>query len=396
MKKNLILTLVILTFLINTGISQKGIKFETSKWSEVLKKAEKEKKIIMVDAYTVWCGPCKWMAANTFTDKEVGEFYNKNFVCTKIDMEKGEGLEFAEKYPVQAYPTILFINSKGEKVHVGVGALEPAEFIKLGEAALNDKGNLLYYKNNYQANKTNNDFIEGYFNCMSDAYEDFTPQYKEYWDRQKTSDYSSEKNWEYINRFSRDIDSKEIQYLLKNKKEFSDKYEKDVDFFIHALFSETFNAVFNNRELTLEDFQKAKEDFKKYKYENQERLFLEADLIYYQYFEDNQEKRQEIGIELFEKYTIEDWQLLNDISWNIFLSTDKQDILQKGVKMAQRSVELNSNNFNNDTLANLLYATKNYTEALKYAKEALRLAEEAGEDLTEYKATVKKIEKEIK
>merc|ERR1711991_559909 len=81
---------------------------------QALKKAEKEGKYVFLDAYAVWCGPCKWMEANTFRDKEVGKKFNKSFISVKIDMEKGEGPAIAQKYRVRAYPTMFVLNSKGE------------------------------------------------------------------------------------------------------------------------------------------------------------------------------------------------------------------------------------------------------------------------------------------
>lgn len=78
------------------------IHFEHTAWKEILAKAKKENKLIMVDAFTTWCGPCKWMAKNTFTNDTVADFYNSKFVNAKIDMEKGEGLDIAKQYEVQA------------------------------------------------------------------------------------------------------------------------------------------------------------------------------------------------------------------------------------------------------------------------------------------------------
>ncbi len=48
--------------------------------------ARQEGKYLFIDAYTDWCGPCKQMAATTFQDPEVGEFFNENFVNLKIEM----------------------------------------------------------------------------------------------------------------------------------------------------------------------------------------------------------------------------------------------------------------------------------------------------------------------
>lgn len=67
---------------------QIGISFEHSSWEDILKKAKEENKLIFIDAYTTWCGPCKMMARNVFTDAEVGTFFNQNFINVKLDMEK--------------------------------------------------------------------------------------------------------------------------------------------------------------------------------------------------------------------------------------------------------------------------------------------------------------------
>lgn len=99
-----------------------GIQFMDISFADALKKAKKEKKLIFVDAYAVWCGPCKWMEANTFRDKEVGEAFNKNFINLKIDMEKGEGPELARKYNVRAYPTLFLIDGEGNVVKRILGA----------------------------------------------------------------------------------------------------------------------------------------------------------------------------------------------------------------------------------------------------------------------------------
>jgi len=91
-----------------------GIDFFHGTFEEALVKAKEEGKVIFVDSYTTWCGPCKRMARTVFTDAAVGEFYNRHFVNLKLDMEKKEGIQFGGKYPVKAYPTLHFIDAKGE------------------------------------------------------------------------------------------------------------------------------------------------------------------------------------------------------------------------------------------------------------------------------------------
>ena len=80
----------------------RSIEFREGSWEEMLKEARKEKKMIFVDCYASWCGPCKMLAKNIFTQDSVADFYNDNFVCFQIDMEKGEGPALAKKYGVAA------------------------------------------------------------------------------------------------------------------------------------------------------------------------------------------------------------------------------------------------------------------------------------------------------
>lgn len=134
--KKAILTLVCLLTLSTAAVFAQGIEFEQGTWEEVLAKAKKENKPIFVDAYAAWCGPCKYMAYNIFPDEKVGEFYNKNFINYKYDMEKGDGPKFASQYKVNAYPTFLFIDKDGAVQYRTMGGKQADAFIQVGEDAL--------------------------------------------------------------------------------------------------------------------------------------------------------------------------------------------------------------------------------------------------------------------
>lgn len=110
-----------------------GVQFKKESWNEVLKMAKKENKLIFLDIYATWCGPCKRLKANTFSDAEVGKLYNQKFINVALDGEKGEGLELARKYAVRSYPTLLFLDGNGNIVNRTGGYHNPKEFIELGK-----------------------------------------------------------------------------------------------------------------------------------------------------------------------------------------------------------------------------------------------------------------------
>lgn len=112
-----------------------GIVFFNGTLKEALVKAKAENKLVFFDAYASWCGPCKAMEKNVFTDKEVGEYFNNKFVSVRIDMEKGEGPELAKHFTsIDGYPSLLFLNNKGNVIKTLLGSRNTDEL--LGEAKL--------------------------------------------------------------------------------------------------------------------------------------------------------------------------------------------------------------------------------------------------------------------
>jgi len=112
-----------------------GIQFKTDTWNEILALAKKENKPIFLDISASWCGYCKRMKANVFTDTEVGKYYNTAFFNVSVDGEKGEGIELAKKYGVKGYPTFVFLTPDGSLAHQTSGYHNPEKFLELGKNA---------------------------------------------------------------------------------------------------------------------------------------------------------------------------------------------------------------------------------------------------------------------
>lgn len=112
------------------------VDFFEGSWKELLAHAKETNKPFFVDIYTEWCSPCKLMSKFTFTDSQVADFANANFVAYQIDAEKGEGENIADEYKVKAFPTVLFFDSNGKLLGKAVGYYDHERFLGVMEKYL--------------------------------------------------------------------------------------------------------------------------------------------------------------------------------------------------------------------------------------------------------------------
>ena len=161
--KKLVFSLLLLAILLPATAQESGIRFFHGTWDEAMALAKKEKKKVFIDFFTEWCGPCLNMALTVFPLPAVGEVYNKNFICLKIDAEKGEGRELAKKYGIHSYPSYIFVNPKTEAlIHRSGGNKPAADFIADVQGALNPKLSSIYLNEKYKSGKYDARFLIDY------------------------------------------------------------------------------------------------------------------------------------------------------------------------------------------------------------------------------------------
>lgn len=193
-----------------------GIDFFKGSWQEALEAAKQQHKLIFVDAYTTWCGPCKKMSKEVFPVDKIGQFYNQHFINVKLDMEKGEGPAFAQKYRVTAYPTLLFIDAKGETVQIARGSRTVNQFLELGKSVLANNNKADEYAERYEEGERAPDFLRAYAYELLKAPESALKIANEYV-RSQEGQLGTEDNLTFIYDFSLQADSRLFELLLEHQ-----------------------------------------------------------------------------------------------------------------------------------------------------------------------------------
>lgn len=159
-----------------------GINFEPGDWQSMLAKAKHENKLIFLDLFTSWCGPCQWMDKEVFPNAQVGEKYNAAFVNYKADAEKGEGQELAKKFNVRGYPSYFFVNADEEVVFAAMGGRPVEEFMALADEAFATRSEkpLAAYQAEYESGKRDAAFIKAYLKRLKQLEQPYTDVFNAY------------------------------------------------------------------------------------------------------------------------------------------------------------------------------------------------------------------------
>ncbi|WKW46496.1 thioredoxin fold domain-containing protein [Myroides sp. JBRI-B21084] len=150
MKKSILLVLFTMACFISQA-QNKEIKWMSMK--DALTAQKKNKKPIFIDAYTVWCGPCRMLDKNTFSDEKVIKVINEKYNPVKFNAEGNEEIQFGGKLyknpnyqearknsrngmhefamfiGVQAYPDMIIIDKDGKKTKDILGYRTPDQLL---------------------------------------------------------------------------------------------------------------------------------------------------------------------------------------------------------------------------------------------------------------------------
>jgi thiol-disulfide isomerase/thioredoxin len=390
--------LITICFSVTSAFSygqKKEINFQSGTFSDLKAKAKKENKLIFVDAYTTWCGPCKWMDKNIYTNDTVADYFNSTFVNAKLDMEKGEGIEFAKQYKVGCYPNLLFIDGDGKVVHRAAGSMPAKEFISLAKESQDPQKNFSHFSDGYETHKNDPRFLQDYLKAISVRCLEANDIVNQYFSTQKDDELSQRTNWEIISTYTQDYNSREFQYLIKNIDLYYKKYTRDsVDENVkNILKGQGFDILFDKKS-SEEQFANYQEGVKKLDYSGTGEVLFDLDMAYFERKE-NWKAYVRTAIEKGDLY-LKTANQKNNIAWAIYSHSYDPAALNKAESWMQKVVEDPKEGqqwYLYDTYAALLFKLNKVKESKAAATKAVELAKAEGVSADQYKPTTDLLDK---
>jgi thioredoxin-related protein len=278
--KNSRLNFVIALFfvLLSAGNARsQGIEFFEGSFEEAKELAIQQGKMIFIDAYAVWCGPCKRMSNVVFPNEEVGELYNKFFINMKIDMEKPPGKEFAKTHPVSAYPTLFYLKPDGSLIERVTGGRSVEDFLALGKKITGSFTVGPDYNKMYEEGDKSPETIFNYIIQLNQLNKNAAPVVNEF--IKTNPDMSKAENRKVVFAGTTEADSKVFNLFVRYQKELEGQFGKEEveDKILAACMKTAIKAGEYEYESLLEE---AKEKVKKHVPGESKRFNLEADLVY--------------------------------------------------------------------------------------------------------------------
>ncbi|QDW25832.1 DUF255 domain-containing protein [Pedobacter sp. KBS0701] len=402
--KKLFLIFLLLPFI---GTAQvKGTHFEHGlSWQQVKEKAKKENKYLLVDCFTTWCGPCKYMASTIFPQEKVGEFFNKNFVNVKVqfDQTKNDSEEvkswyadaqsMSKEFRINAYPTFLIFSPQGKLVHRIVGGGEADEFIARAQMALNPETQYYTLMKKSESGNVAPETLKQLAISAEAAYdEENSAKFANAYIATQKDLYTKE-NLEFLSRYTKSSKSKGFELMLNHPEKIDAVLGKGKsnEILSAVVLEESIYPGLRKPNANIDSLVAAA----KSKYPTVD-ISKPVDLIKIQIFQSEKkwDKFQPAVLSYMKKYGTEvRADMLNSFAWTVFENCKDANCITEALSWSKRSVDETQSKEPAylDTYANLLYKLGKKDQAIAMQQKAVDLV--TAENKTQYQVTLEKMKK---
>jgi hypothetical protein len=275
------------------------------------------------------------------------------------------------------------VNGDGELVHRGVGFLQVNDFLELGAAAINPDMQLLTLEKKYKNGERNGDFIVKYATALQRANLDVSEVADVYLN--SLTNYDAPQTMVFVMETTTSQNQKGFEVVTSNLEKYCQFFGKE--------------EVLNRLDYCIQmgnggDLEKILAAYKTYFPKEADRMSAKFLVAYYMYAETDDAAAQftKAAVNYLDKYGTENSTELNSIAWRFYETTDDVELLKKAVVWAEKSVQLEENFYNTDTLAALSFKLGQKSKAKKWAKKAIAYAQAEGLDSSETQELLKQIE----
>ena len=226
MRKYLVLCLLLCGLQV---FAQEGIRFESGTLETAKQKAAKEGKVLFVDCTAAFCGSCRKMEKEVFSNPEVAAFFNEHFISYKLWMDKPEGKAFNKTCEIPAYPTLLFMDEKGNILWKEVGSRKVKGFMELARKAYAREKSMVVC---FEEGERDQAFLVNYLEHLGknglkrDVQEVLNVLYEE----QGSKVLKNEDYWHYFQKYAGDRESPIALDFVKNYKKYAKLHGEDATF----------------------------------------------------------------------------------------------------------------------------------------------------------------------
>ncbi|MEL7162692.1 MAG: thioredoxin family protein, partial [Bacteroidota bacterium] len=390
-------TLFYLLFLLaNTAAnaqSTTGLLVVDQDYQAALRLAKQEQKLVFVDFYTDWCGPCKQLDKYVFADDSLGNVLGEHVVLLKYNAEKDSAFHLTKKYHVNSYPTGMVLSQDGKVVARQSGFS--------GEDRRSLGASVFSFVVRADSLNTAGDYASGYSTTIDpDVYPDF---YVDYIDDEDADVDLAEINAFLLNAddpygeayfatlmyFAMEASDSVASKVLDNRKEYAQRYGVDqLDVLTKSLVMGKFDRAVEQQNQTAFDEavrlarKHLPKEFVDFVLPQFEMRWLEAQGKWGEIF--NRYEAMKADGKMSNGY-------INHVSWGAYVNCDDEQVLRKFSGWMKEIVTEKPKFDYLDTYAFLLYKSGNKAEAKTVAERAIMVGEAEDRSVTELRELLGKL-----
>jgi len=359
-------------------------------WEEARKASRMEGKMLFVFGYTEWSEESETVIAYSFSDLEVSNYFNSNFINLSLDLEEFPGLNIVDEYQIKDVPSFIFLDVNARLIHRACGPLDANGLLQLGKDALDETNNLKAYISRFKSGERSESFLLEYLMLQEEVCLDVEKFAENYLLDEGFEKLSSITNWKIFNDYHWDIFSPSFDYLINNKSKFYEEIgQVKVDAKLHDTFLAQYQEIYVSEELHEFALKSLLSKINGVSFSGSDTLLAMVQL-HLSFITNNWSAYAENAIAWVAMTKLNDPDELSEIAWNFYKNVDDKTAL--GIAQSwMNDVIMNSPTPSRiDTYASLLFKIGNKKKAIEFEEQAIKMADELGDNLTYYKYQLQK------